>query len=304
MRILLTGAAGFLGKATVEVLKREHDVVTTDRVGVVDMLGDLTDPAFVKTLPSVQIVVHAAAVQYASGRLPILGYRTYFNRNNVAATRLLCNRYERESVHFVFVGSSMMYLQRGSDAYSPKSEMGGQGIYSSTKLAAHNLIKATFPRWATVIPCIIGGSGREGLFRRLVESLRRHRRVTIPGSGSHLTQMVHVDDVASLIGLVVRRSATGLYNAAGPEPLSVDQWITEISDHLGLSSVKIQRLPLEPVRAMSMLTGYRLLAREQLLMLEYPHVLDTCGSIELGWEPQRTNAQIVREVADYITNSE
>jgi len=109
--------------------------------------------------------------------------------------------------------------------------------------------------------------------------------------------MVHVKDVASLIVLVAERRATGSFNAGGPEPLSVNEWIAEIEDELRLSKVRRIRLPLAPIHAVARLLGYIPLAKEQLLMLRHRHVLAVDEGRALGWRPEWTNARIIRETA-------
>lgn len=305
MKIVLTGAAGFLGKECVTQLRsKAHDVVTTDRFGEVDVRGDLADEAFCRTLPDCDAVVHAAAVQYVSRDLPLLGRERYFARNNVAATRNLCARYAGKPTHYVQVGTSMMYRQSGLASYSITSPMQGQGVYSRSKLAAQEYVRRLPNPAATVIPCIIGGRGREGLFRGFVNLMMRYRLVVFPGTGEHRVHMVHVEDVAALIVIVVERSAEGMFNAAAPAPLSIQGWIDEIQDELGLGEVRRIRLPLAPIRGLSALSGYRLLAREQLLMLGQSHVLAIDESVALGWKPAHTNARIVRDIAKYVAQTD
>jgi len=43
------------------------------------------------------------------------------------------------------------------------------------------------------------------------------------------------------------------------------------------------------------LTGHRLLAAEQLLMLRHAHVLDVAQGLALGWKPRWDNTEILRE---------
>jgi nucleoside-diphosphate-sugar epimerase len=298
-RVLLTGAAGFLGQRCVASLARRGlRVVTTDRRGAVDLVGDLADDAFTAGLPAVDVVVHAAAVQYVTPRVPLLRRRAFFERNNVVATRLLARRYGgMAGMHFVNVGTSMMYRPDGTAALAPTQPLQGQGVYSRSKLDAQREVERAFAHWATVVPCIIGGPGREGLFRGFVDSIRRRGRVVYPGRGEHPTAMVHVDDVAELIAVVVERGAQGLYNAAAPGALTISQWADEIAAEFGVGAPRQWRLPLAPAALVAAASGWRLLAREQWLMLRAPHELDIQESLKLGWRPQHDSRRIVRDIA-------
>jgi hypothetical protein len=59
-------------------------------------------------------------------------------------------------------------------------------------------------------------------------------------------------------------------------------------------------LPLTPLRGLAALSGWRLLAREQVLMLTWPHVLDIERSLALGWQPRHDNALIARHTARHL----
>jgi hypothetical protein len=102
---------------------------------------------------------------------------------------------------------------------------------------------------------------------------------------------------------VIERRATGLFNAASPQPLSIAEWVDEIASELQLPRIRRISVPLDAVEMLSAAVGHRLLAREQLLMLRFPHVLSTDESLGLGWTPKYTNAQIVRETARALTTS-
>ena len=212
-------------------------------------------------------------------------------------------RYRHSGAHFIHVGTSMMYQQTGQAFYTVKSNMGGEGVYSRSKMAAQTFINK-LPNVATVIPCIIGGGeGREGLFTGFVNMMKKYGAVAFPGRGDHPIHMVHVEDVASLIVQIAKTGAVGFYNAAAPQPLSIRQWIDEIQVELGFPKITKISLPLTPVKFLSCLSGYRLLAREQLLMLGIPHVLSIEESLAIGWKPKFTNSRIVRDIAVYINRS-
>lgn len=300
MKILLSGADGFVGRQTaMELAAAGHQVLATDRRGAFDLRGDLSDERFCRSLPDVDAVVHAAAVQYVSTDLPLGARRTYFWRNNVEATRLLCERYAGAPTHFLYIGTSMMYEQDGSKLYTVRSPMAGQGIYSRSKLAALTFVQQLPNAHAIVVPCIIGGPGREGLFRPFVGMAKRGA-VLYPGEGRNAISMVHVADLASLIRRVAERRAEGLFNAAAADALCIEQWIDLIQAQLGMRRVRRYRIPLALVQGLSWLTGYRLLAREQLLMLAQPHVLAIQESLALGWRPLYDSARIVRDTVDFL----
>lgn len=163
MNILVTGAAGFLARPLLSKLRADgHDVVTTDRNGEVDHRGDLAEASFVRELPDVDAVVHAAAVQYVSPDLPRFRQQEFFRRNNVQATEQLVGRYSGKVGFFLNVGTSMMYDQTGLAVYTPDSPMGGQGVYSRSKLAAYELVQGMDnrrPRWCPASSAVPVGKG-------------------------------------------------------------------------------------------------------------------------------------------------
>jgi nucleoside-diphosphate-sugar epimerase len=302
MRALVTGAAGFLGTECVKLFQtRAHEVITTDKTGTVDLRGDLADPEFTASLPDCDVVVNCAAVQYVTKGVPLLFRKSFFARNNVLAAENLCERYKHGS-HFIHVGTSMMYRQTGRERYDIHSEMGGEGVYSRSKMAAQAFVD-TVPGAATIIPCIIGGEGREGLFRGFIKMMKKFGFVAFPGRGDHKIHMVHVIDVASLIYRVAETRASGFFNAADPDPLSIREWIDEIAAELGVRDVKNVSIPLLPVSFLSWMSGYRLLAREQLLMLKLQHVLSIDDSLAIGWRPRYSNGRIARDIAAHINRS-
>jgi nucleoside-diphosphate-sugar epimerase len=134
--------------------------------------------------------------------------------------------------------------------------------------------------------------------------MTKFRLVVFPGHGDHKIHMVHVVDVATLIGCVAETGASGFFNAADPDPLSIRQWIEEIAAELGVPHVRKISVPLFAVNCLSWLCGYRLLAREQLLMLKLPHVLSIDESLAIGWRPQFSNARIARDIARHIARTQ
>jgi hypothetical protein len=82
--ILITGANGFLGKYVCEIFKENgFSFLTTDKSGDVDFID-----------------------------LPFLNRKNYFLKNNVYSAKLLFEKYALFDVHFIHIGTSMMYKQQ------------------------------------------------------------------------------------------------------------------------------------------------------------------------------------------------
>ena len=300
--VLIIGASGFLGRqCTLLFQKSNYTVITTDKHGMVDLEGDLSSIEFVKKLPEVDFVVNCAAVQYVSDDLPFFRRKSYFEKNNIKTIVNLCHRYSPEDVHFINVGTSMMYSQDGSEIYDLTSPMLASGLYSESKLVAQSYV-ARLSMTATVIPCIIGGIGREGLFRGFIKSINNFNLAIFPGSVKKKIAIVHVLDVAQLILQIANTSSTGYFNAAAADALTIREWIDIISDELKKSNTKKISIPLTPIEIFSKLIGYRILAKEQLLMLSMPHVLDISKSKSIGWSPIFSTDKIIREITNYVAS--
>lgn len=295
-RILVTGAAGFVGSRVVRDLRAEgHIVLTTDKTGEVDHRGDLADPAFIASLPDVDIVAHVAAVQYVTEPRPRFVRRKWFDRNNVIATSNLVDRYAESVQYLLLIGTSMMYSQTGRSPYRPGDAMSGEGVYSRSKKAAADLVLASGVPSGILVPTIIGGPGRGGLFVTFAALMARYRTAVRPGGGRAVTQMVHVDDVAALLALMIGKRLQGYVNAGGPDPLSIERWIELIQEQLGARKLRRINVPYWVVRLGAWMSAYRFLAREQVLMLGQDHVLDTSVAREAGWNPRHSNADILRD---------
>lgn len=296
--VLITGSEGFLGKEVCRIFREDpgYKIITTDKIDGADIVGDLSSKDFVNSLPDCNVVVNCAAVQYVTKGKPLFFKRRFFYENNVAAIENLIGRYSAiQGHHFIHVGTSMVYRMTGQHSYSEQSELTGQGIYSESKLEAQKRLSDAKVVHSVVVPCIIGGAGRAGLFKDLIRSIRSMGLALIPGTGQNQTSIVHKHDVASLIKVIADLRSEGVYNAAAVDAMSFNGWAELIADKIN-KKLRIVNLPLSPIKFVSKLTNYNLLAREQLYMLEFSHVLDVQKSLGLGWKPKYTVPEIIDEI--------
>jgi nucleoside-diphosphate-sugar epimerase len=299
MKILVAGSAGFLGREVVKLLSVMHEVITVDIDGNPDYLFDLSDSSNLDSLPDVDVVINCAAVQYVTKNKPFFNRKAWFYRNNVDVVRNLIDRYECKGAYLIHVATSMMYFHDGRGVYATDAPLGGQGVYSDAKVQCQKIIDASSIKSSTVVPCIIGGSGREGLFIDFYNSISRFGSVFIPGPGIYKTSMVHVSDVASLISILVEKKPLGKFNAAAIDPLTINDWANIVGNCLN-KNVKVFNLPLAPIRIISKILAYRVLAKEQLTMLGEMHVLDVTRSLNIGWIPKFNNKTLLVDLIEGI----
>ncbi|WP_412169238.1 NAD-dependent epimerase/dehydratase family protein [Curtobacterium flaccumfaciens pv. flaccumfaciens] len=204
MKVLVTGASGFLGQAAAAAVRDAgHEVRTFQRrpsgvPGVQDLAGTMTDDAAIaRAVDGVEAVVHLAA------KVSLAGDPADFARVNIEGTRSLLAAALAAGVgRFVFVsspsvahtGSSLV----GADA-GPAEPSRARGDYARTKAAAELLaLDADAPDFAVVAvrPHLVWGPGDTQLVGRIVERARAGR-LPLLDSGAALIDTLYIDNAAT-----------------------------------------------------------------------------------------------------------
>lgn len=148
MRIIVTGAAGLIGSAVAERLRRANEVIGVDLrpAPTVDVEADCNDVAiWGPAVGAVDAIVHVAALH-----APHVGHRSDqdFRRTNIEATaRLLDHAQKIGARHFVFTSTTSLYghaLEPTERAVwvDEQLEPEPRDIYDATKLDAERLVAA------------------------------------------------------------------------------------------------------------------------------------------------------------------
>ncbi|ROP61434.1 NAD(P)-dependent oxidoreductase [Curtobacterium sp. PhB115] len=214
MIVLVTGASGFLGRATAAAVRDAgHEVRTFQRrpsgvSGVQDVAGSMTDAdAVARAVDGVDAVVHLAA------KVSLAGDPADFVRVNVDGTRTLLTAARAAGVErFVFVsspsvghtGSSLVGAGAG-----PAEPARARGDYARTKAAAELLaLDADAPGFAVVAvrPHLVWGPGDTQLIGRIVERARAGR-LPLLDSGAALIDTLYVDNAASAMVAALEHAA-------------------------------------------------------------------------------------------------
>lgn len=269
MKVLVTGATGFLGQYVVEQLVARGDVVRGDvvrglcrrtapeleRLGVEVVRGDLTDrAAVVAACHGVDAVVHTAAIA------GIWGTWNSFYSTNVLGTRYVIDGCREHGVaRLVYTSSPSVTFdgspQRNVDESTPYPTK-WLAYYPQTKAAAEQEVLAAHEpgrlHTCALRPHLIWGPRDRHLIPRLLDRARRGRLVRV-GDGGNLVDMIYVENaaaahLAALDKLVEPQPVGGqAYFLSQGEPVNCWNWINEILALGGLPPVK---------RSVSLRTAY------------------------------------------------
>lgn len=254
MKILVTGASGFLGGAIVRALVTDdaHEVsILVRRTSVLDDLGpaaervrivhgDLTDAAsLVRAAEGVDVVIHSAA------RVDERGTRARFWAENVRATELLLDAARRGGAsRFVFVSSPSALMDRdGGDQHDVDESLPYPrrylNFYSETKAAAERaVLAANAPGFTTVAlrPRAIWGAGdRSGPIVRLLGRTAEGKLPDLSYGRTVAASLCHVDNIVHACQLALTAEISGgrAYFVADAEQTDVWGFLGEVATRLG-----------------------------------------------------------------------
>ncbi len=307
MRVLVTGASGFLGRHIINKLKSEGCEVAAivRNSSVVDQLkdaevefisGDLRDEACIKkAVKNVDAIVHAAATMGG-------GWEDYYDIN-VKSTELLLKHAPKAKIkRFVFISSIIVYdHSAGESGVTFSEEMAYEENsltnYSRSKIEAEKIIAKYQKKVPTVVlrpGALYGGSGP--IYpARLGFSLGSGKYLVI-GDGNREIPLSHVDSVADAVWASInRKQAVGKsYNIIEDGEITQNAYLNRVKT-LTNSKLKVLHLSYKPARILALMIQkvLGLAGMSSPIRLPYLRLCSTQfyypndrAKKELGWQPQ------------------
>ncbi|HWV54452.1 NAD-dependent epimerase/dehydratase family protein [Pseudorhodoplanes sp.] len=291
MRVLVTGASGFVGRALTRSLakagfhvraaaRNRAKIPAAEFVEAVEM-PDLSQPVdWRPLLVDIDAVVHLAGLAHVSGNISDARY----DRINKLATKELALQSSLTPTIRRFVFVSSIRAQTGPSAAHVLTEDAPPAptdAYGRSKLAAEAFVRGYGAPYTILRPVVIYGEGA----RANVGQLVRLARLPVPlpfGSFDSRRSLLALENMLSAIRFVLEHPATAgqTYIVADPLPLSIADMIATLREARGRSP-KLVRVPPRLVGA----TMRGLGKRQAWERIGSPLVADVTKLRDAGWSP-------------------
>ncbi len=261
MNVLITGATGFLGWRTLEVLVRDPDIkriIATGRTlkpthtikhdKVTYSTGDLIDKAFVKrVLKNTDAIVNAAALSSPWGD------KSLFKSANVQTQINLIEASKEYGIkNFVYISSPSLYFEY-KDKFNIKEDQALPkklvNQYAITKRKAEVLLINSGLQYVILRPRAIIGRGDTVIMPRLIRAFNEGR-LKIIGDGKNIADLTSVENVANAILLSLKATAPAtneIYNISNGAPIVLWDAISDVLNRLD-KKAPTQKIPYRIVK--------------------------------------------------------
>lgn len=241
MRVLVTGASGFVGRALTQSLSRagfhvraaardRSKIPPAEFVEAVEM-PDLSRPVdWRPLLADVDAVVHLAGIAHVSAKVP---ESRYDRINRVATKELALQSSLMPNIRrLVFISSIRAQTGPSADHVLTEDDVPQPtDAYGRSKLAAEAFVRGYGVPFTILRPVVIYGKGA----RANVAQLVRLARWPLPlpfGAFRKKRSLLALDNMLSAIQFVLERPGTAgqTYIVADPLPLSIAEMITVLRE--------------------------------------------------------------------------
>ena len=235
MRLLVTGAAGFIGSTFVRLVGEEHDVVVLDKltyagrrenlqgVGHTLVEGAIEDPVAVReAMRGADAIVNFAAESHVDRSIE--GQDPFAVTHVIGTGTLLDAARELGVSRYLQVSTDEVYGSIESGSFTEASPLDPSSPYSATK-AGGDLLVSAHAHTHGIEAVICRGSNNYGprqypekLIPLCVLNALHGDPLPVYGDGRQVRNWLYVEDFAQAIALVLEKGRPGeAYNVGGPD---------------------------------------------------------------------------------------
>ena len=323
MRILITGATGFIGQRLVKrLVAKGHEVRGTARTfsgepvsaGYSFVSADLTQFGQCEQLTQdIDAVIHCA------GKAGVWGSLAEYELANVVATQNILTAAENSKVQrFINISSPSIYFAYADQFDLKETDLPKKfsNAYASTKYQAEQIVqRAHSESFLTVSlrPRGVIGAGDKNWLPRIIE-MQKHGTLIQPGYGENLADFTCVENLIDAIELCLTTDPKNMgevYNISNGKSEKLWLVIADVLKAVGLSSGhRSVFLPLamwvahvsELFHKLKQTKSEPALLPIKVGVAAYSMTLDISKAQErLGYHPRQSTAEGLREFSEWYT---
>jgi nucleoside-diphosphate-sugar epimerase len=243
MRVLLTGASGFVGGYLAPALVAAgHDVHALLRdpgaydapEGVAPLEADL-EKLDRDTLPSVDAVAH-----FAQANVPFPDEAGTLYAVNTASTLVLLEHARRCGAQRFMYASSASVYGFGDRPFTEADPVSAHDFYATTKINSEQLVGAYGPFLGTSVFRLVApyGPGQKGrMIPGVIGRVRDGRPVTLNAGGRPRMNPIYVEDAVRAAVAALELEGNHVVNVAGEEVVGIDRIAELAGEALGREPV-------------------------------------------------------------------
>lgn len=269
MKLLFTGAAGFLGNNVRPLLERVYEITTVGLLSQDDYTVNIA-----REVPELheryEVVLHAAGKAHSIPKTE--EEKQAFSDVNLQGTKNLCSALEKVGIPgaFIFISTVAVYGCDYGENITEEHPLNGTTPYAMSKRLAEEYLQKWCYEHNVILgiirPSLLAGPNPPGNLGAMISGIRSGRYLSIAG-GQARKSILMVQDIAKLVPLLAKRG--GIYNVCDSYqptfrelealickqmkkslPLSIPYWLAKgmalIGDSLGkkapINSLKLDKI--------------------------------------------------------------
>jgi len=252
MKILITGANGFLGYYLIEkLIQLNHHVIATgkgeSRLAFTDPNFiyeemDFTNEQMVNTIfkkHQPEHIIHAGAISKPDEcELD----RHTADKINVGGTAILLQAAKKYGAHFLFISTDFVF-DGEKGMYEETAAVNPVNYYGITKVAGEEMVKQYEDTWSIVRTVLVYGkpfNKKNNILTVVREKLEKGEAYSV--FNDQVRTPTYAGDLANAIVAMIEKKLTGIYNICGEEVVTPYEMAVATAEFLELDKSLIKKI--------------------------------------------------------------